>query len=178
MRAAIVLAAGRSRRFGQANKLLARYRGKRLVEHAVAAALAAPAGRVIIVAGGDVRVARAVRALGGPRLSVVTSLARHRHANLKRGLQALRAHENEVFVFLGDMPDCPQGIGRRLAGKKGNFVRAVHRCVPGHPILIRNPRAVRARLERGKRPFESGQAVRIEAGKGAIRDIDRPGDLR
>jgi CTP:molybdopterin cytidylyltransferase MocA len=98
--------------------------------------------------------------------------------SLKRALQTLRVNEREVFVFLGDMPDCPRTIGRRLAIRKGNVVRAVNRSAPGHPVLIRNPQTVRARLERGERPFTGEKVVRIEAGRAAARDIDRPGDLR
>ena len=51
MIASVILAAGHSRRFGAANKLLAEIDGKAMVTHVVETALAAALGPVIVVTG-------------------------------------------------------------------------------------------------------------------------------
>ena len=115
MRAAIVLAAGRSRRFHGANKLLARWRGRALIDHALAAARAAPVGRVLVVLGHDRR--RLAARIGGPRMTTIFARD-HRDGlaeSLRAGLRALRPNEREVFVFLGDMPMIPAFLPARLA---------------------------------------------------------------
>ncbi|WP_299328101.1 NTP transferase domain-containing protein [Parasphingopyxis sp.] len=184
MRAAIVLAAGQSRRFGAANKLLTIYRGKPLVHWAIESALAAPVGRVIVVISRDDRLIHA--ALGrfrSDRLGVAVALhsGRTRRASLLRGLQALRDAERESFVFLGDLPHIPAGItGRLAAHTKPNAlaIRAGHRGGPGHPVLIQDTQTVRNRLDAGEAPFMAEEVHMIEGGPGVIADIDRPGDRR
>nr|WP_197276968.1 NTP transferase domain-containing protein [Sphingomonas profundi] len=151
MRVALVLSAGGSRRFVGGNKLLAPLRGRPIVQHAVAAARAAPAGRVIVVVGRDrARVAAAAR---GPRVSIVH--ARH-HAkgvgeSLRAGLAALRPAERTVFLFLGDVPVVPPGLTFRLARalRPGTVaVRPRDRAGPGHPVVMRRPsREIVARLQ-------------------------------
>jgi molybdenum cofactor cytidylyltransferase len=65
--AALVLAAGQSRRMGQANKLLAPIDGRAMVAHAVDAMLTSRAGPVIVVTGHEADAVRA--ALGDGRWS-------------------------------------------------------------------------------------------------------------
>lgn len=183
MRAAIVLAAGASRRFGHANKLLARYRGRPLLHHALAAAAAAPVGRILVVAGADrARIGRAVRAFGDPR-AVTVFAQRHRdgrRASLAAGLAALRRSEREVFVFLGDVPAPPPGLAQRLLRCRaaGQAVRPMAGGVPGHPVLLRDPVAACERLAAGLPAFDPATDAAVTAGRGAMRDVDRPGDLR
>ena len=183
MRAAIILAAGRSRRFGVTNKLLIRRRGKPLLRLAMDAALQAPVGRVIVVTGADRgRVHDIVHSAGNQRLSI--KIARNyrngHHASLLCGLNALRSNEKEALIFLGDMPMIDRNIAQRLvmaATPATLAVRATHRGLPGHPVLIRNIGKVRDRLERGEAPFRPNEVTHVEAGKKSIQDIDRPGDL-
>jgi molybdenum cofactor cytidylyltransferase len=142
MRAAILLAAGRSRRFHGANKLLARHRGRVLVEHALAAARLAPVGRIIVVVGHDRwRIAARV---DRPRATLIFARD-HRAglaASLRAGLRALRANEREVFIFLGDMLAVPPTLPARLARAMRPGIAAVRprgRDGPGHPVLLRRP---------------------------------------
>ncbi len=144
MRVAIILAAGRSRRFVNGNKLLVRVAGVSLVRRAMLAASAAPVGRVIVVVGHDrLRVAAQVR---GPR--VTTVFARdHRSgasASLRAGLGALRPAERTLFLFLADMPAMPPGLPAKLlrALRPGTVaVRPRGRHGPGHPVVLRRPSA-------------------------------------
>lgn len=184
MRAAIILAAGRSQRFGTTNKLLVRYRGKTLLYSVIEAALRSPVGRVIIVTGADcMRTRNAAHAVGNHRVSTLFA-PDHRdghHASLLCGLTALRGNEREAFVFLGDMPVIARAICNRLtkaSAAKYKAVRPSFRGAPGHPVLIRDIRTVRERLEGGSPPFSRNEVLQFDAGRGAVLDIDHPGDLQ
>jgi molybdenum cofactor cytidylyltransferase len=102
--AAMVLAAGRSRRFGTDNKLLAVLDGQPLVARTVAAATAAGFDRVVVVTGPDhlaiaatladcpVRLIRCADARDGLGFSIAT------------GIGALAAEIDGVAILPGDMP--------------------------------------------------------------------------
>lgn len=101
--AALVLAAGQSRRMGAANKLLADIKGKPMVRHAVETAIASQAGRVVVVTGHE---AGAVRnALAGLDVSFADNpdFDRGLSSSLKAGLAAA-GDADGVLVMLGDMP--------------------------------------------------------------------------
>lgn len=181
MRAAIVLAAGRSRRFGTANKLLSRINGTSLVEGIVRAALREPVGRIIVMLGYDKqRVGDAVRCIHSPRLTTRYAANHdrgHRHT-LLAGLKSLRPQEREVLVFLADAPTSYPGLTPRLARNARGRVaaRPTYRNLPGHPVFIRNIGAVIDRLEAGLSPLRPQDTGRISVSRRSILDIDRPAD--
>jgi molybdenum cofactor cytidylyltransferase len=143
---AIVLAAGRGRRFG-GGKLLAPWRGGVLIEGALAAAFAAPVDIVHLVVGADeggvTRAARAwaLRAGVDERLNVTFSpqWADGLSASLSAGLAGLKADRLGVFVFLGDMPCIPVGVLGPLADAVGGGASAAAPTFEGemgHPVVI------------------------------------------
>jgi len=174
MRAAIVLAAGASRRFGRSDKLRARLGGVPLLDHAIRHALASGAKRVIVVTshGG------AGRGMG--RTIHRVRAARHREglsASLAAGLAALRPIEREVLIFLGDMPFAAMPRGMRL--RPGfDAVRPVVVGKPGHPMLVRVS-AARAAAGGGDSGLAGrlGQIGRVRGTVGNGFDIDTPGAL-
>jgi molybdenum cofactor cytidylyltransferase len=141
VRVAIVLAAGSSRRFGAANKLLAPLRGRPLLTHALDAAQAGPVAWTLVVTGADrARVATVARSRL-PRARIVH--ARHHRegiaASLAAGLAALPQRVEEALVFLGDMPRIPPGLAGwlvRRRGGRGPSVRALLNGHPAHPVLL------------------------------------------
>jgi molybdenum cofactor cytidylyltransferase len=102
--AAIVLAAGQSRRMGGPNKLLADLDGKPLVRHVAEAALAARTGSVVVVTGHQR--AEVERALGGLKLRFAHNpdYAEGLSTSVRRGLEALGPEVEGALVCLGDMP--------------------------------------------------------------------------
>jgi molybdenum cofactor cytidylyltransferase len=102
--AALVLAAGQSRRMGVRNKLLAPIDGKPMVAHVVDAALASRVAEVVVVTGhedADVRAAlagRRVRFVANPNYTEGLS------TSLGAGLAALGPTADGALVCLGDMP--------------------------------------------------------------------------
>ncbi len=173
MRAAILLAAGEGRRFGRAPKQLAPRGGRPLIAHAVAAARAAPAGRVILVVGRQAeRVARAARA--ADRRIVVVRARRWRdgqQASLAAAVAALWPVERAAFVFLGDMPDVPRDLARRLA-RCGGSARPTDRGRPGHPVLLEGAALRAGGLGRGI------VMATVPADRRCRLDLDRRADLR
>ena len=169
MRAAIILAAGASRRFGRRDKLRERLAGLRLVDHAIANAQASGARRVLLVTS-------------TPLLARGVTLVRARDAgsglsaSLAAGLAALRPVEREVLIFLADMPFARAPALRLRPGVEA--VRPVFRGQPGHPMLIR-VRIARDKLEKGDRGL--GGALRtalVRGSKAHVLDIDTQRALR
>lgn len=186
---ALVLAAGAGTRFG-GGKLMAPWRGRPLVEHALEAARAAPAAEIVLVVGADARVgpcgaAWAERTGAALRAVDAADHAEGLSASLRAGLRAVPAGRG-AFVFLGDMPEVPHDI----AGKLAAAVRAgapaaapTFNGVRGHPALL-GPALVTRSAElggdRGARHLLQGLGERlalIPSGPGVRFDVDRPSDL-
>ena len=110
--AALVLAAGLSRRFG-ANKLLADWHGRPLVTHAIDAACTAPVDHIIVVTGHQAdEIATAVLRHAPRPVQIVQApgYAEGMGMSLRAGIAALETNVQAVVVFLGDMPDVPHEI--------------------------------------------------------------------
>ena len=138
--AALVLAAGQSRRMGSVNKLLATVNGVPMLEGVLRAALASRACAVYVVTGFDrARVeslvaGHAVRLVHNPHhdQGISTSIA--------AGLAALPAHIEGALICLGDMPALSAGILDSIIAAFDPFGGA-EVCVPtcrgkrGNPVL-------------------------------------------
>jgi molybdenum cofactor cytidylyltransferase len=139
--AALVLAAGLSRRMGNANKLLAEIDGAPMVARAVDAVLASKAEPVLVVTGHEAERVRA--ALEGRKLGFVHNpdFAQGLASSLKRGLAALPSEVDGALVCLADMPRISaRQIDRLIAAFNPLEGRAI--CVPtyrgkrGNPVLL------------------------------------------
>jgi molybdenum cofactor cytidylyltransferase len=190
---AILLAAGAGTRFGGA-KLRASWRGRPLIEAALATALAAPVREVIVVTGADPAVAALAEGLAasraaGPTLRIVFA-AHHADgmgASLAAGATALAGDGDGVFVFLADMPLVPHDIAPRLArALAGGALAAapVHAGRRGHPALFSAgllPDLARLGGDRGAREVLEGLGPRLALVEtddpGVLTDVDRPRDL-
>ena len=139
--AALVLAAGQSRRMGPDNKLLAEVAGKAMVVRAVEAARTSQADPVIVVTGHERD--RVEATLSGFPVEQVHNpdYAQGLSTSLHRGLAALPAGTDGVVVCLGDMPRVEAtAIDRLIAAFDPLEGRAI--CVPtwdgkrGNPVLF------------------------------------------
>ena len=143
--AALVLAAGRGRRFAGGNKLLASFRGRPLVRWAAEAALASRARPVVVVVGHDAAAIEA--ALAGLPVRLV---ANPRHADglstsLRAGLARLPADIAGAVVLLADMPLVAAAhIDRLIEAFRIDGREPV--CVPVHDGRRGNPVLWPARL--------------------------------
>jgi len=102
--AALVLAAGRSRRMGTVNKLLIGIDGKPMVRHVTEAVRAAHLAPIVVVTGHEHE--RVEATLQDLPVTIVhnPAFAEGLSSSLKTGLGALPADIEAVLVCLGDMP--------------------------------------------------------------------------
>jgi molybdenum cofactor cytidylyltransferase len=139
--AAIVLAAGQSRRMGRINKLLAPVDGKPMVAHVMESVMASQARPLAVVTGHDYAAVEAVLPEGRYTLAHNPDYASGLSSSLRRGLAALPEEIDGVVVCLGDMPRLsPAIIDRLIAAFDPLEGRAI--CVPtwqgkrGNPVLF------------------------------------------
>ena len=183
---AIVLAAGRSTRMGDVNKLLTPWQGKPLVVHVVDAALAVEdLSEVAVVTGHQ---AGAVEALLADGITPVHNpdYATGMASSLKAGIAwAKRRQADAVLVLLGDMPLISSlQIEQILAAhaETGNqaIVQATNQGKPGNPVLLPGSLfddILQVEGDRGARSVIAAhrdQVVSVEIGDAAARDFDTP----
>ncbi len=138
--AAIVLAAGQSRRMGGRNKLLMAVDGVALVRRTVNAILAAPVSELVVVTGHEPE--KIAAALQGLKVRIVHNprYAEGLSTSLKTGLDALGAAADGAVICLGDMPDiAAKHVGPLVAGFDPEAGREIgvptHRGKRGNPVL-------------------------------------------
>lgn len=184
--AAIVLAAGQSRRMGAENKLLADVAGKPMVVHAVEAARAADTSSVIVVTGHEAADVRA--ALAGHEVGFVHNpdYAQGLSGSLRTAAAAAPTDADAVIVLLGDMPGVTAAhIDRLIAAFNPVEGRAI--CVPtrdgkrGNPVLWARrflPEMAELRGDVGAKPLigqNEDLVVEVEmTDRGVLEDIDTP----
>lgn len=183
--AAIVLAAGLSRRMGGANKLLQPVRGAPLAAHALRAARASKADPVILVTGRD---GDAVAALADARVRRAHNAAPEAGlaSSLQCGIAAAGAVDG-ALILLADMPEIDAALLDALIARWSGAHYAVapeKGGVLGNPVLLgAEALADCARLsgDRGARALleaNAARVLRVPVETDAIfRDIDRPEDL-
>jgi molybdenum cofactor cytidylyltransferase len=138
--AALVLAAGQSRRMGSANKMLVEVDGRAMVRHAVETAVAARTHPVVVVTG---HAPDAVAgALEGLDVTLVHNpdYAEGLSTSLRTGIAALPGDIDAVAVILGDMPRVGPAVIDRLVdaynpAEGRAIVVPTHRGKRGNPVL-------------------------------------------
>lgn len=139
--AAIILAAGQSRRMGRVNKLLAPVDGKPMVRWAVEAAAGSAAEALIVVVGHEARQVRAALADFDVTFVENPDYAEGISSSVKRGIAALTDTVDGALVCLGDMPRVTSGAIDSLIAAF-NPVEGREICIPtwqgkrGNPTLI------------------------------------------
>lgn len=183
--AAVVLAAGASRRLGEPKQLL-RLRGQTLVRRAALAALGSRAERVLVVTGAHAE--RVEAALAGLAVACVRAERWEDglSASLRAGVSAALARDPEasVLLLLADQPAADAAlldalIARHAAGAE--IVASDYGGEPGVPALFA-PRFARELLalagDRGAKALllrESARVARVPFEGGTL-DVDTPED--
>jgi molybdenum cofactor cytidylyltransferase len=182
--AAILLAAGFSRRMGGENKLLKPFRGRPLIAHALETVGGLGLGQLVVVLG---RSAEAVAPLL-PASATVTHNPRAAEGmgtSLAVGALKLDPALAGAFVVLGDMPLVTradyEALARAFRAQDGGAVCIpVHQGRRGHPVLFpaRHFAALAAcEGDRGARHILADPATRlieVEASSGVLIDFDDP----
>ncbi len=183
--AALVLAAGQSRRMGGANKLTATIGGRPLVRIAVEAALASLARPVIVVTGHDAAAIEAVLAGLAVRFAHNPDHADGLSTSLRAGLRALPANVDGVVVMLADMPEIGPAVVDRLIDTfrpedRAEIVVPVWAGRRGNPVLwgarFFGQLAALAGDTGGRQLIGQNResVVEIAMGAAVTRDVDTP----
>jgi molybdenum cofactor cytidylyltransferase len=136
--AALILAAGQSRRMGAENKLLADVGGRPMVSIAADAAAASQAVRTIVVTGHEEDSVRAVLKGDGVEFVNNPDYAEGLSTSLKAGVAAMPDDIDGVVVLLGDMPKVTSAhINALIAAFDPLEGRSI--CVPTHRGKRGNP---------------------------------------
>ncbi len=187
--AAVILAAGESRRMGGLNKLLIEVESKPIVTRVADAVLASRATLIIVVTGYEAEII--VTALRGRRLSFVHNpdFSTGLSSSLRHGINALPPSVAGAVICLGDMPwltgrhidklisaFASQTIGKICVpvyqGRRGNPV-LFDRCYFPEMATVQGDKGARHVIER-----HAGVVQKVEMDDDALfRDVDVPADL-
>lgn len=135
----VVLAAGRSSRFG-ATKQLATVEGQTLVGRAVAAATAVVANRTVLVAGHDWRAVSSACDLEGGFLLLNDEYERGLGTSIALAARALQHGADALLYMLADQPfvtpEHLHGLHRRWTGAAEQIVASAYDGTLGPPALF------------------------------------------
>jgi molybdenum cofactor cytidylyltransferase len=135
----VVLAAGRSERFGTA-KLLAEFRGKPLLHHALSAAQGACPGNVCLVVGHDSD--EISRAAAGLADTVITNkdFASGIGSSIACGVRACRDQADAILITLADQPLVSSShlfeLLNRWTGKQNEIIASRYSGISGPPVIF------------------------------------------
>jgi len=184
----VVLAAGTSSRFGDANKLLAEWAGDPLVVHVTRTLCAAPPDAVVVVVGHEGE--RVRDAIEGFDVTIVRNddYAAGQATSVARGVAAARERGADAALFaLGDMPTVDaETVGTLLTAYRageGDALAAAYEGIRGNPVLF-DARHFDALADvagdvGGREILLDGDgSALVETGDPGVRvDVDRPEDL-
>jgi molybdenum cofactor cytidylyltransferase len=183
--AAVVLAAGRAERFG-ADKRLARFRDRPLIEWALAALAGFDFAQKICVVRDDDPIGDVARRYDIAPV-VNDRAAEGMGTSLACGVAAL-GEVDGAFIVLADMPDIPPGLHAAMAARfaegDADIVVPRHAGRAGHPVLfgaacftalkaLTGDRGGRSLIDQGR---YRTVFLDVDSG-GVLRDIDRPADI-
>ncbi len=186
--AAVVLAAGRSARMGETNKLVLPIEGVPMVRRVVAAAAASAARPVIVVTGDDAAAVAGAVAGFDVTLAHNPAYADGLAGSLATGIAAVPETCAGALICLGDMPWVPTGCLDRLIDAFG-VAETPRVCWPtvggvrGNPVLWPRDRFADLKTltgDRGARALadrlaDQALAVAVDT-TGILRDVDTPAD--
>jgi len=175
--AAVVLAAGLSRRMGR-DKLALAFQGKAMLEHVIQAATALDT--VVLVGGpADAALPASISRVPAPAGEAAQS------RSLAAGIRALPSGLDGAMVLLGDMPLVTPKLVLTLADafRPGRFLVPVHAGKRGNPVTIPAscfPRVLALSGDTGARPLlaEPGSPVDFldVDDPAVVTDVDTPDD--
>lgn len=141
--AALILAAGRSTRFGADNKLLAMLEGRPLLQHVIEAVSQAGFAPPLVVTGHEAEAVAAIAKANGAGVIHNSGYAEGLSTSLKVGIAALPAACEAALVLLGDMPRVKPDTLKALrdaaqANPQAMAVIPAFRGEWGNPVLLRS----------------------------------------
>ncbi len=185
--AAVVLAAGGSKRFGSP-KQLAKWGNKTFIEHVVDVALASQVESVVVVLGAEVEQSQKIVGNRSVQVVVNSNWAKGQSTSMKAGLEALPPDTSSAVFLLVDQPGItPEVVNVLIERHRQTLAPLVwpeFEGQRGNPVLFDRtlfPDLMQISGDTGGRPVlmaHKDQAERISvANKGVLQDFDTPTDL-
>ncbi len=186
--AAVILAAGESRRMGEP-KMLLPFRNSTIIRTVIQHALRANTDHVQVVLGADAEAIRANIADQGVEHTVNKQYSKGMLSSVQAGIRSLPKDTTAVMILLGDQPMISSGIMDRLIEQyrksEKDIAIATAGGKRGHPMIF-NARYIPEILSYGKEHTlrdlpgkHPGEVEELETEKQEIlRDIDTPVDYK
>lgn len=173
----VLLAGGTSSRFGDANKLLADFRGVPLVGHAARTLLDAGLSEVVAVLGHEAEAVDAALSDLGVRTVRNPAYEEGLSTSVARGVEAARDVGADAALFLpGDMPAVdPATVGLLVDAYRaglGTALAAAHEGRRGNPVLFDAAHFDELLAVDGD---TGGRSVLLGSDDGALVEADDPG---
>ena len=184
----VVLAAGRSSRYGEANKLLVEWKGTPLVSHATETVSRSAVDATVVVVGEERERVQAAVADSDAAVVYNDAYSAGQSTSVCRGLEVAREFDADAVVFtLGDMPTVDvESLDLLVAAYRadvGDALAAACSGVRGNPVLF-GCRHFEALAEvtgdiGGREIFRADDsAALVETGDpGVLVDVDYPSDI-
>lgn len=174
--AAILLAAGESRRMGAVNKLALAINGVPLVRHTALTLLALGLSEVVVVSGYRAETTRDLLRGLPVRLTHNARYSEGQMSSVHRGLEVLQRDCDGVFVCLADQPlvevEDLRGIRRAFAARPDKVLVPTFEGRRGNPIVL--PHAQRGAILAGDRNL--GCRRLIEKHPGLVQPFEMAND--
>ncbi len=183
--AAVILAAGQSRRMGDVNKLVTEYEGKSFIRRVADSALSASLEEVIVVTGNDADKIKAELSSLSVTFVHNQNFATGMSSSLKTGVEALGPEIDAALIMLADMPLITKDIVAKIVTAyccepQSRIIVPFCKGQRGNPVLW--PRGYFGELaslsgDRGARQLFTvyAQAIKkVELGEEILLDIDTP----
>jgi molybdenum cofactor cytidylyltransferase len=187
--AAVILAAGQSRRMGGPNKLLAMVRGKPLVAIAAEAALRSGAKPVVVVTGHNADAIRGALGKAAVRFVHNPAYADGLSTSLRAGISSLGPEVDGAVVLLADMPRVTASMIDKLIeafqpGEGAAIIVPTIKGRRGNPVLWARKYfadLAATRGDTGGRDLIAANRIavkEVEMGEAAAVDLDTPEALK
>jgi molybdenum cofactor cytidylyltransferase len=169
--AAVVLAAGGSRRLGRPKQLLD-YRGATLLDATLATARSCGAGQVVVALGGAADEVRERVDLNGVDVVLNTDFGDGCATSIRSALEAVRDDAGGVVLLLGDQPGVAAGTVSALVAGAGAHAVGFHRRMFGVLAGLHGDKAVWKLVDAGE------DVVRVPVSGRIPRDVDTWADYQ
>ena len=140
MISAILLAAGQSKRFGNNNKLITKYKNKNLIQLSLTNIINSNIDNVIVVLGHDQDLIKNKISKNKKIKFVINNKFRSGMASsIKSGLKKINIKTKGFFVYLGDMPKVNKNIYNKIIksfNKHNQIIVPYYNNKRGNPVIF------------------------------------------
>ena len=140
MISAILLAAGQSKRFGNHNKLITKYKNKNLIQSSLTNIINSNIDNVIVVLGHDQDIIKKkIKKSKKIKLVINKKFRSGMASSIKSGLKKINIQTKGFFVCLGDMPKVNKNIYNRIIksfNKHNQIIVPYFNKRRGNPVIF------------------------------------------